>query len=85
MIISVRGENGGPSMKITKNTKELPEGTIVTFCSGEMLRIEKYVDPYNRVYRVRFGEFDGEDFIPVGKVRFMPASELVGGEYEQNG
>ncbi len=72
-------------MKITKKTKELPEGTVVSLPGGEMLRIEKYVDPYNRVYRVQFVEADGDEYIPVGKVRFMPASELVGGECEQNG
>lgn len=86
MIIIVRGERGGPSMKITKKTEELKAGTVVSLPGGELLRIVEYIERYGgsgyNVYKVQFLQDDGDEYVPLGKERIMPAIDLVGGEYE---
>lgn len=69
-------------MKITKKTDGIPAGTIVALPGGEILRIERLVDPIGGVYRVQFLEDDGEDYTEIGGTRFMRTDEMIGGEYE---
>ncbi len=73
-------------MKITKNTKQIPNGTVVCLPGGEMLRVVEYIERYGGsgydVYKVQFVENDGDEYIDVGDVRIFPASELIGGEIE---
>ena len=66
-------------MKITKNTGELAPGTVVALADGEVLEIISYIKATGR-YKVRYMEFDGEEFIPVGEERTVATWELVGGE-----
>ena len=67
-------------MKITKASNELPPGTIVALPDGEVLRIERLVDPCGMIYRVQFLEDDGDEYVEIGGVRFMRGSEMIGGE-----
>lgn len=67
-------------MKITKITNDLPPGTLVALPDGEVFRIEKLIDPRERVYRVQFLEDDGDEYIEVGGIRFMRADEMIGAE-----
>lgn len=67
-------------MKITRKTEELIPGTIVLLPDEELLRIEKLVDPINKVYRVQFVEDDGAEYIEVGGIRFMRLDEMIGAE-----
>lgn len=68
-------------MKITRSTNKLPPGTIVVLPDEEILRIEKLIDPIEKVYRVQFLEDDGDEYIPVGGIRFMRLDEMIGAEY----
>ena len=68
-------------MKIRKKTADLPPGTIVALPGDEIFRVEKLVDPVEIVYRVQFLEFDGDDYIEIGGIRFMRADEMIGAEY----
>lgn len=67
-------------MKITRKTNELPPGTIVVLPDEEILRIEKLIDPVEKVYRVQFLEDDGDEYIEVGGLRFMRLEEMIGSE-----
>ncbi len=66
-------------MKITRNTGELAPGTVVELPDGEVLEIVEYIEATAR-YRVRFLEFDGVEFLPIGGERVIGAYELIGGE-----
>ena len=68
-------------MKITRPRNDLPSGLLVALPDGEVFRIEKLVDPLEKVYRVQFLEDDGDDYIEVGGIRFMRADEMIGAEY----
>ena len=68
-------------MKITKKTEDLPPGTIVLLPDEEMLRIDKLVDPIDRVYRVQFIEDDGDEYVEIGGIRFMRLDEMIGAEF----
>lgn len=67
-------------MKITRKTNELPPGTIVVLPDEEILRIEKLIDPVEKIYRVQFLEDDGDEYIEVGGLRFMRLEEMIGSE-----
>jgi hypothetical protein len=67
-------------MKITRKTNELPPGTIVVLPDEEILRIEKLIDPVEKVYRVQFLQDDGDEYIEVGGLRFMRLEEMIGSE-----
>lgn len=69
-------------MKITKNIKPLAAGTVVVLPGGELLRIVEYIDAFSGVYKVQFLDVDGDDYVPVGDERVIPASDLVGAECE---
>lgn len=68
-------------MKITRRTNELPPGTIVLLPDEEILRIEKLIDPIEKIYRVQFLEDDGGDYVEVGGIRFICAEDMIGAEY----
>ena len=64
-------------MKITRNTGELAPGTVVSLPDGEVVEILKYIES-SEIYRVRFLEFDGSEFVPDGEERFIAAYDLIG-------
>ena len=66
-------------MKITKDTGELAPGTVVELPDGEYVEIVKY-RPRVGNYLVRYLEFDGSEFLPIGGERVVYPWELVGGE-----
>lgn len=66
-------------MKITKDTGELAAGTVVELSDGEYCEIIKY-RPRVGNYIVRYLEFDGSEFLPIGGERILDPWELVGGE-----
>lgn len=66
-------------MKITKDTGELAPGTVVELPDGEYVEIVKY-RPRVGNYLVRYLEFDGSEFLPIGGERIVNPWELIGGE-----
>ena len=70
-------------MKITKNSAGLSVGVVVVLPSEETLIIRAVCrEPDGIYYRVQFGEFDGDDFVPTSDIRVMGHYELIGAEIE---
>ena len=68
-------------MRITKNSTPLEVGTVVVLPDEETLIIKEVCrEPDGYYYRVQFVEDDGEEYIPVGDMRVIPASDLIGAE-----
>ena len=69
-------------MRITKNSTPLAAGTVVVLPDEETLIIKEACrEPDGYYYKAQFVEDDGDEYIPVGDVRIIPASDLIGGEY----
>lgn len=69
-------------MKITKNNAGIPEGTFVLLPSEELLIIKQIINASCGVfYKVQFVEEDGDEYIPIGDLRVISRSDLIGGEY----
>ena len=68
-------------MRITKNSTPLEVGTVVVLPDEETLIIKEVCrEPDGYYYRAQFVEDDGDEYIPVGDMRVIPASDLVGAE-----
>ena len=70
-------------MKITNNTPILEEETVVWLPSEEFLIIKQVIKASCGVfYKVQFVEEDGDEYIPIGDLRVISRSDLIGGEID---
>ena len=70
-------------MRITNKTPTLPEETVVWLPSEEFLIITQIITASCGIYyKVQFVEPDGDELVPVGDLRVIAHSDLIGGEIE---